>query len=263
MNLFLFELKTQFRTSVVWTFSLLIVLLLFMLGIFPVFEASLEDVLRVISGFPPAFAFAFGFDITTMFSLGGFYSFAFGYISLIGAIMAVSMGISAFSRESRSKCVDFLLTKPMSREKIFINKLLSNVVIIICVNIIYTIACIAIFAGDNTDKTIVLLASAALFFTQFVFLSLGILFAVLAKKVRSVTGISTAFGFGAFILSALVNIMNEDFIRWIAPLKYFDPTALFSHGAFESQYALIGSGIVIIALSSSFVWFCKRDTHTV
>lgn len=263
MSIFLFEFKEQFKTALIWTFSLLTVLLLLMMGIYPVFEASLDDVLRIINGFPPEFASAFGLDVKSMFSLGGFYSFTFGYISLVGAIMAVSIAVSTFSREKRSKCVDFLLTKPMSRERIFWSKLISNLSIIILVNLAYVVACIIIFARDNNNTATVLLAAASLFFTQLVFLGIGIFFAVYAKKVRSVTGIATTFGFGAFILSALVNIFKEEAMRFIAPLKYFDPTDLFASGAYETKYAIMGVLVVIICLCSAFVLYCKSDTHTV
>lgn len=263
MNVFLFETKLQIKSAVIWTSSIVMVLFILMLGMYPAFEASLDAVTAIISGFPPAFASAFSINITAMFSMGGFYSFAFVYISLMGAIMAVSMGLSAFSRERRFKCVDFLLTKPISRGRIFFSKLLSSLAIIAITNIIYMIACMVIFTKSDVNTSRVLLMTGSLFLTQLVFLVVGIFFAVFAKRVRSVTGISTAFGFGAFILSAMVDIFKEEAIRFIAPLKYFDPTALFTKGVFEPQYTITGIAVIIVTLCFAFVHFCKSDAHAV
>lgn len=263
MSIFLFELKAQIKDTVIWMFSLLAVLFLFMAGMYPVLQGSLDDVLRIIGGFPPEFSAAFGFDITSMFDMGGFYSFAFGYIGLTGAIMAVSFGVSSFSREGRSKCMDFLLTKPVSRERIFISKLLSNLSLLLAVNIVYIIVSCLFLSRQEADMGTVFGASLALLLTQLVFYAIGIFYAVFAKKVRSVSGIATAFGFGAFILSALVNIIGEDSIRYIAPLKYFDPTELFINGRFETPYAVTGGVIAVLGTLLAFVRFCKRDAHAV
>lgn len=263
MSIFLFEYKVQLKNMMLWAASLVGVLLLFMLGIYPVFHNSIEDVLQVISGFPPEFAAAFNFDIAAMFDVGGFFSFAFAYISLVGAIMAVSIGVSAFSREKRSKCVDFILTKPVSREQVFLSKLQSCFLSLVSVNVVYIAVCYMVLSGEAVESGTIFLAALALFLTQLVFLSAGICLAVFLKKVRSVSGIATAIGFGAFILSALLNIMNEEKIRFIAPLKYFDPTELFKSGAFELPYAVMGAAVIIVTLCAAFVWFCKSDTHAV
>ncbi len=260
MTVFRFEFKEQFKSFFIWTISLVCLLLLFMVAIYPVFRDSIDDMIRVLSGFPPEFAAAFGFDLTSMFNFGGFYSVGFSYISLIGAIMAVSLAVSSFAREKRSKCVDFLLAKPISRQSIFVQKLLSGFCILIAANVLYV--SVAIILGTAND-TAMLLPALSLFFTQLVFYALGVFFATFAKKIRSVSGVATAFGFGAFVLSALVNIFEEEFIRFIAPLKYFDPTAIFSSGGLEGQFALTGALVFVLCLGLAFTRFIKSDAHAV
>lgn len=263
MSIFIFEIKAQLKNTVIWILSILAVLLLFMAVIYPVFEGSLEEVVKMIEGFPPEFTAAFGFDVTSMFSIGGFYGFAFAYISLIGAIMAVSLSVSAFSREKRSKSTDFLLTKPVGRGRIFMEKLLSGFGILLVTNGIYIAACYWVLRDGVPEVELLFLSGLALLLTQLAFFGIGVLFAVWSKKVRSVSGVATAVGFGAFILSALINIMKDDKIRYIAPLKYFDPTALFQNGSYELRYAMVGVTVTGICLVAAFALFCKRDAHAV
>jgi ABC-2 type transport system permease protein len=237
-----------------------------MAGIYPIFYESLDSVLKILQGFPPEFAVVFGFNISNLFSYNGFFSFTFVYLSLVGAIMAIFLAVSTFGREKRSKCVDFLLTKPRKRGNIYAAKLLSNLTVLIMANIIFITAVIALYIGRNQDNSLVgrfILAASGLFFTQLVFLAAGILYATLAKKVRSVSGIAIAFGFVGFILSGLQSILKEKAIRFIAPLKYFDPTAVFSTGGYETKYVITAIVVVVACIVLSYLKFCKSDAYTV
>jgi ABC-2 type transport system permease protein len=152
--------------------------------------------------------------------------------------MSTSLSVAVFSREKRSKCVDFLLAKPVTRTRIFMIKLLSVLTLIIVLNILFIAVTFIIFgAKDDAATSISRLfrASCALFFTQLVFMSFGIAFSIFAKKIRSVSGLATAFGFGGFILTALHNLLEKEAIRFIAPLNYFNTEAVFSTGGYEAN----------------------------
>lgn len=263
MNLYRFELKAHLKTLVWGTAGLLAALLVLLLGIYPVFESSLDSVLQIIRNFPPQFSAAFGLDIAALFSFGGFYSFCFSYLSLLGAIMAASLSLFSFSREKRAKCTDFLLTKPVSRQKVFVAKLFAGLTVLVLANAVYVPAALWAAARYNETGPSMVWGACALFFTQLVFFAAGALYAGAAKKVRSVAGAATAFGFVGFLLSALVNLLEEDAVRYLAPLKYFDPTDVFSTGGFAAPYAVTGVLVTLGCLLTAFVWFCHRDTHAV
>lgn len=76
MNVFLFELKHASRTALVWTAVLLAFLILLLTFAYPVFSESRADVEAMLAGFPPAFAAAFGLQVTDFFSFGGFMPFS-------------------------------------------------------------------------------------------------------------------------------------------------------------------------------------------
>lgn len=266
MNIFLFELKAQLRSFIIWTSVLLFTYIVFFEGIYPVFYDSLEDVNKMMQGFPPEFAAAFGININDMFSYSGFFSFSYIYLSIIGAIMAVTLTVSAFAREKRSKCADFLLTKPVGRSKIFTSKLLSNLILLILSNVFFTATAVILYLADQTDTALTgryILAASGILFTQMIFLSIGIFYAVFSKRVRSIAGAATAFGFGAFILSALANILEEEAVFFLAPLKYFEPVSVFASGNYETKY--IAAAVIIIAflICAAYLKFCRSDAQTV
>lgn len=260
MNIFRFELREQFRSFLIWTISLLAVLFLFT-SLYPTFAASREAVERVYAGFPPGFAAAFAIDIKLMFSYGGFYQFVYTYLAIVGAIMASSLAIAAFSREKRSKCVDFLLAKPLSRGAVFGWKLLSGVTLLLCANALYLALAALAYGSSGQDPAGLggfLWAACSMLFMQLLFYCFGVLYATLVKKVRSVSGIATAFGFGGFILSALYSLTGEEALKYIAPLKYFEPVKALT-GGFPLDLALTGAALAAVCIAVSCARYCMMD----
>jgi len=266
MNIYKYEIKSQFKNFIIWTVSLLLTMYIFMGGIYPVFQKSAVDFLKVMEGFPKQFTQAFGFQIFSLFSYEGYYSFAFGYIAMVAAIMAVIVSLSVFAREKKVKCLDFLMTKPISRSKIFWIKLLVCLTIIGVTNVIYVVGNMIMFEQNNQSSDLTgrfMLASLGMFFTQLVFLAIGLFLATFSKKIRSISGFATSIGFIAFILSALSNIIEGEFVNFIALLKYFDPSVVMEKGYFEVKYMLAAVVLIVLCTVTSYVKFCKSDIHAV
>lgn len=266
MNIFLYETKAQLKSFLIWAVSLLAVFLLFVAAFYGPFMESKEAVQEALGSLPPAFALIFGVSINGIFTFGGFFLFIYTYIGLVGAIMAASLAVSAFSREKRSKCIDFLFVKPVQRGRIFLYKLLSCLLFIVVTNILFVISAVIAYNVNGQSPNgmgRLILASLSLFFMQLVFLSLGILYASFVRKVRSVSGIATAFGFAGFILMALYSLIKEDVIRYISPLTYFNPGTVFLTGGFEAKYAVTGSVVAIACVVLAYVKYVKSDTQVI
>ncbi|MEG0394047.1 ABC transporter permease subunit [Anaerorhabdus sp.] len=262
MNIYLFELEKQWKSVLLWTASFVILMIALFAGVYPVFNNSLKDIIEVISKMPPEFTKAFAFDLNTMVDFGGFFEFSFAYLSLMGVIMSASIGLSIFAREKKVKCIDFLLTKPISRNSIFISKFLSGCTLLILFNLVYII--VSCFYGIHFGKTMMemLGASSMMFLTQFFFYTLGICMAIVMKRIRSVSNIASLLGFVGFILSAVYNILEIKEMRYLAPLKYFDPMQFFT-STNDSIYMLTGIVVSILFLIVAYIRFIKEDVKAV
>ncbi len=263
MNVYRFELRAQMPGALSWTGGLLAVLAALMGAVYPVFAESADGMVRVIENFPKEFSAAFGLDLQAMFGYGGFYGFAFSYLSLLGAIMAVGLAAGSFAREKRSKCTDFLLTKPRSRPGLFLAKLAAGLSWLLFCNLLYTVLSLGLGLAAGAEFAPLLAASVVLLPTQLFFYAAGALTAVLAKRVRSVSALATAFGFGGFILTALVNLFEEEALRYVAPLKYYDPTPLFSGEGLALPYAATGAVLTVICLALAFWRYTGSDIAAV
>jgi len=262
MNIFRFELKRAWVGALIWSLVLTGLLCGLITGALPAFMESRVAVENMLKSFPPAFAAAFGLQMDNLFSFGGFYAFGFLFYSLFGAIMSSGIGLDLFSREKREKCMDFLLTKPRGRSRLFAEKLLASLTMIVASNVLFIAASLALYRAYAPQPMMLeraLLAASSLLWMELLFFAVGTCIAVFAKRVRSVSGLSTAIGIGGFLLSALQSMLEEEKLNFINPFKYFDTAKAFFDGAFELKYALTGAVITIVLMVAAYVRYTRAD----
>jgi len=262
MNVFRFELRRAWVGAAVWTLVLTGLLCGLITAALPAFMESRTGVENMLANFPPAFTAAFGMQMDNLFSFGGFYAFGFLYYSLFGAIMASGIGLDLFSREKREKCMDFLLTKPRARSRLFGEKLLAALTLLFASNAVFITASLLLYRAYAPAPLQIghaLLATSSLLLIELLFFAIGACVAVFAKKVRSVSGAATAIGFAGFLLSALHSLLEEEKLRYITPFKYFDAAKAFFEGSFETNYALTGVAITLVLMVLAYVRYTRAD----
>lgn len=262
MRIYSFELKNSYKSVTLWTALITGALLLFLLILYPYFMEGKADFEAVLNSFPPEFAAAFGMGANDLFSLDGFYSFGALYLGLCGGFMSTILGLSVFSREKRSRCTEFLLTKPVTRNKVFLEKLLAVFSLLILSNLIYTAVLSVLYSRDGSFHGRVLLAGLGLFLLEVFFLSISVITAILLRRVRSVSAISMAIVFGAFVFAALQGILEEEFLLYLNPFKYFDAGTVLKTGSFPSPYALFAVLLSLVLLIAAYFLYTKRDVKT-
>lgn len=266
MNIFAYECRSQRKSFISWAIGLVGGFALFVAAFYGAFMESRTAVEQALKSLPPAFAAVFGVQVQSIFSFGGFFQFAYTYLAVAGAIMASVTGISVFAREKRNKCSDFLLVKPIRRSAIFTQKLLACLTLVLALNVLFLSAVLAAYAINGAGPegyARVALAGSSLFFEQLVFLAGAVLYATLAKKVRSVSGAGMALGFAGFLVMALYELTGEEAVRWASPLQYFSPASVFSTGGFETKYALVAAVVAAACLLTALWRFCRSDARAV
>lgn len=266
MVIYKFELKHLLRTLVFWLVGLAGILLLLMKGFYPAMMETKTEVAMIFANFPPQVLTAIGIDIDTFFSYEGYYVFTFTYIGLLTAIMAVSVSLQTFAREKRDKCTDFLLTKPVSRNEVFVAKYLACLTVILLFNLFFIGVSALDFIQKSTDFHLnaqFVLYMLTPFLTQLVFLSLGVCYAIFAKRVRSIAGTATAFGIAVFVLSALMDVLDKDILRIIAPLEYFNPSYIFEAGSYNPKLIAAAATVFIGCLVAAYLRYCRHDVAAV
>lgn len=265
MNIFLYELKAYRKSTIIWTASLAFICI-FYLSVYPAFSSDAEEVKLLFSGFSPEVLAALGFNLDTFFSVLGFYSSVFGYISLCGAIQGMNLGLSIISKESRNKTADFLLSKPVTRTKVLTGKIAAVVTSIVFTNVAYliisTLTALYVKNGDFSVKSFILI-SLTLLFIQLIFAAVGILIAVICKRIKSVISVSLAVVFLTFIVGMLSTIIEDEIIRYLIPFKYFDFNYIINNSSYESFYVVLSLAIIVASIGASYLIYVKKDIPSV
>jgi ABC-2 type transport system permease protein len=265
MNIFVHEWKAYRKSTIIWTISLVAVIMLFM-SFYPAFSKDTAAFNKIMENYPPAIRKAFGLNFGNFMTILGFYCFPLSFITVCGAVQAMNLGTSIVNKEVREKTADFLLTKPVTRTKVLTAKMLSAFASIVITNIFF-IAAASIMAfqvkTDDFSYKIFFMLSLTLFFVQLIFLALGFIISVMATKMKSVLSVSLGVVFGLYFLGMFSDTTGEKAKRYFSPFKYFDNTYIINHASFESSFLIAGAVIIIIAICSSYFVYNKKDIHAV
>jgi ABC-2 type transport system permease protein len=265
MNIFLFELRSSFKSTLIWIFAICLVAWGFMM-IYPSFIADSAGIIEVFKNYPPEFLKALGFVPEQFFSVLGFYSFVLLYVELIAAMQAMVLGLGTAGRELRTRTSEFILTKPVKRWEILGAKTLAILSILVATNVclmIVSYLSISQVANGSFSLSALLLVNLSTFLLQLVFAAIGILLAVTFRKLRSIAPVSLSIVFGFFVLNMLKGIFNDAWIRYFSPFQFFEKYAIIADKSFETPFLLYSVALVFGFTILSFVYFSVKDIHAV
>ena len=265
MNMYLHELKSYSKSTIVWTISLVSIMGFFLI-FFPSIANDADDFNKLLESYPEEIKNALGLTVGSITSILGYYSYVFLYVGLCGAIQAMNIGTSMLSKEVRAKTADFLLTKPVTRINIITSKILAAVTLSVITNVVYiafSFLIVSIVAIEDFSYKIFFMVSITLIFLQLIFLALGFIVSVIIPKIRSVIPISLSSVFIFFIISMIGSSKNDDVIRYITPFQYFKPAYIINNASYETSYIIVAIMFTILAIAISYVVYLKKDIHAV
>ncbi|TXI87506.1 MAG: ABC transporter permease [Chryseobacterium sp.] len=263
MNIYWQELKFYRRSMIIWIISLCAVALLF-LSMYSSLSGQIEQFRAVISNYPKALLAAINFRFEIFYSIYGFLSYIMTFVWLAGAIQATNLGISVLSKEVSGKTADFLLSKPVSRNKMLLQKFLAVFTVILVTNIVFTAFNLIgsrLFSPSTFNFKLCLLISLTLFFVQMFFLAIGYLLGAVVPKIKTVISYSLPIVFGLFILSSFSGILDKPETFYFTPFKYFDATYIFRTGHYEYKYLWVLLSLVVFCMFVSFVFYNRKDIN--
>lgn len=262
MNIFKYEVLKRLGTTLIWIVSLG----LFIYVTFAFFESfqgsSFTDLLE---GFPDAFKKAFGLeqDLSTIL---GYFSFLAIYLFLSGAIFSSNLGLNAVSVEERDLTADFLISKPVTRNRIVTAKMLAGLVHLLLFNVAMGLICYAgieSFRGDQEySMQAFLLIMGGLFIFQLLFYAVGFILSVLMKRMDSPLPFSLGLSIGLYVLYSFDAVLQDTPIKYIVPYDYFNPGDIITNEAFQTTGLVISIGVIMLSVAAGYVLYNRRDIAT-
>ncbi len=262
MNIYKYEVKKKLISTLIWIISLSIFIFIF----YSVFETMGSNVINeILDEFPEAFLKAFGMN-DNFSTIIGYTAMICIYIVLCGAIFSCNLGLNAVSIEERDLTADFLITKPVTRNRILTTKLLAaltHILIFIVMNSVICYAGIEAFKnGQEYSFFTFLLIMLGIFIIQVLFFTIGLFISVILKKMESPLSFSLGLSFGFFILNSFDTILEDTFIKYLIPYDYFEFGYIIENTAFKTYGFVVSIGLIIAFISGSYLLYNKRYIAT-
>lgn len=262
MNIFRFELRAFRGSTLAWSAALAL-MAWGTLALFPSFAANAGAVGTVLEGLPVQLRTAIGLSLETVASLPGFSAYVFLYVLLAGSIQAMLLGMSVLAKDVGQRTADFLLSKPVSRGRVFSAKLLAAGVLLLGTSLaVVTAVLVAARAfSDGPVPVRAMLAIASTFaLAQLSFLAVGAAVASFLPRVKALVPVSVATAFAAFVMHAIGQLEQSDWMRYVNPLHTHDLRAAGANGALDSGLVLWQLALAAALLAAAAARYIRRDT---
>lgn len=259
MTVFFHELKRGKVSLLIWSCAIA-----FMLGIcvliYPEMKTQMSDISEMFADMG-SFSDAFGMDKINFGTFIGYFGVECGNVlGLGGALFASILGISALAKEEKEHTAEFLLTHPVSREKVLAEKLLavfSQIIILNLVSAIVTVLSV-LAVGESVDTKVMLLLFLAYFMMQIEISAVTFGISAFLK------GNGLGIGLGIAVLMYFLNIManlteNAKFLKYITPFGYTEGADIISNSAIEVKYLAAGLVFTVTGLVAAFLKYRKKD----
>lgn len=232
----------------------------FIVWYFTVLESVNVD--EIYESMPPAMMEAFG--IQTLSTIEGFLGaqlFNFVWLLGLGLYFAYAAG-GLISSDIETERMDLLLSFPISRSRLLVEKTSSLLLPLLSLNLVVggVIYVLVLAIGESIDLTHLVLAHVLSIPYLLVCAGIGVVFSVVVDRAAVAERAAIGVVFILFLVESVVGGADDyDWIQYISPTHYYEPTSILIDGTFE----LIDTGILLVAffglLLLGQILFRQRD----
>jgi beta-exotoxin I transport system permease protein len=259
-TVFMETLRRNWRTMLYWGIGLAIY------GFFITSFIQDADMLKqygdLVKSMPPALMAMFGADVSTLATPEGFLGFEFfSYSLLVTAIYAVTAGLNITANEEDAGIMDVVLSLPLVRWRIIVEKFLAYALMAVVITLIMTggLTLGNQVSAVKIDSTKLIQGGLNMVPGTLVMLAFTTFIAVLVRSKGTATGIAAVFVIGSYFLNSLGEaasgtIMNQ--LRGISFFHYFDYSGVMTNGLNWGNIAVLL--VAAVVLFGGSIWLFER-----
>lgn len=238
----------------------LAVLSVFFVWYFSVLDTASLD--QMIESLPPAMLDAFG--IETIATIEGFLAaevYSFLWVLGLGLYFAYTAGGLIAGDIERDR-MDLLLSFPVSRSRLLVEKVGSLLVPILAFNVVVAVVVYlsAAAIGEAIDPVHLVMVHALSVPYLLACAGIGTVCTVLADRADVAKRIAVAVVFALFLLDSITGgAEGYEWIQNLSPTHYYDPSAILIGGTYDLVSAGILLAAFVVLLLASQLSFRRRD----
>lgn len=259
LNIALQTMRDYWKTTII--LALLFVAMAAMYtGMFPSFENMLIDMMD--EEFINSFAFFPHAD--QMHTYVGFLTLELYNIFWL-VLLAILFGFiaaSSVAKEIEGKTIDLLLSNPISRKQIVIEKFVGFIPMVIIVNFstMFVVMGITVALNEslNYANLVVVHLISMLYFLAVI--SIGLLLSCIIDDKMKSSIFVIAILVGMFVINS-VSLMSPDYevLGLLSFLHYFDTFTVLEFGEIDGVGLVVFMGVTVVCLIAAMLYFERRD----
>lgn len=248
------------RWGVLWWSLAMFAITVFVVWLFPTFRDSfgqalqnVPDSLKTILGNAQAYQQINGYLEIQVFMQMIFLTVIYGIILFCGLLAG----------DESSGTLQTLLAQPVSRAKVYFEKLAAGTVLLIIVNMAMVVGVIvgAAIIGEKISLFRVLQATFAQWLVSMVFALVGYMLGAVIGRRGAAGALAGVYAFLSYLVFTLANTAR--FLRWpnyLSPFRYFTNPPILDNGL-QAHNLIVLFGACLILVVIGWMVFSKRDIY--
>jgi ABC-2 type transport system permease protein len=266
-NLFARELRRNALSLIIWT-TILTALIAATMSVYPTFLGNQSKIMGMLSLIPKeALQFKGISNFSDLLSVLGFYAVNnIIYMLVIGSIYAIVLSSNILLKEEYNKTAEYLLTRPLTRNEIFLSKLAVVSINVFVLNLVTSLVgfiFIELVKKGSFSVSAFLILSLYTLLLNFLFASTGLFLSTIVKRPKPITtfciGLVIILYF-VFTLSKITESLGK--IGYLTPFKYVDTNVIDPAYKLNPINLMYFIGISMLLLVLSYRLYLRKDIYT-
>lgn len=265
MKVFKQELSLNYKSLLMWSLGCGLLMLVYII-VYPLMETiDISGMMEsMMQSLPAGLVQMFGFDINSDLSLiGPYLGMVMAEMNMVLVIYAAYLGAVTLVKEESEGTLEYLYSMPVSRSRIFIEKLLAIILIFvgfILFNMaICMIGCLFVSSVDMSLLKDIFKIFLGSLFSGLIYMGLGYLASSILRSSRQAIALAIGMVFGTFIMGSMSSVTEQlDWLHYLSPLKYGEATSIINN-MYNTNYLYIGFIIIVVCVGVSYFLYNRKD----
>jgi ABC-2 type transport system permease protein len=225
------------------------------------FQASGDAANQILGQFPKSIQAVLGFEGFDLSTALGFYGVLFVYLAIMATIHATMLGANIIAKEERDKTVEFLLTKPISRSRVILSKMLAGLVNVIAINLVALLSSLWIVSSyDDSIVGEIFLLMTGLLMLQLIYFFIGMMIGAIKRKSKRAATVASSVLMITFMINVAIGLNESlEILKYFTPFRYYFASEILSNGGLDGIYIALSGVIILICVYLTFALYEKRD----
>jgi ABC-2 type transport system permease protein len=251
-------MKDYWKMSVILTLIFIGVVGMYS-GFYPAFKDSLEEMASTLKG---EFTFLRGFE--SMTSYPGFLNmelYQIFWILILGMLIGF-LAASLLSKEIEGKTIDLLMSNPVSRKQIILEKYLGLIPFIIIINVatLLTVYGLTVAIGEQINLSYLTLTHIVSIPYFMAIAAIGLLISVIIDEKIKASIITIAIIIGMYIFESISLLIPEyKSMGYVSLTHYYNPADILLKGIVDMYGVIVLVIFIVICLIISMIYFDHKD----